>query len=214
NRFTDSSIQGYFGSRILSLAVNTNGELYAAGDGVIYFNGIDWYRYTNQGAGYITIDHENNTWVGCGDYICKLKNNTWQYYQLNHNPGISNFIISACDFDSENTAWVGTLYHGLFKIENDTVVQIDEFSFGQINSLKVQEDKIFIATRDRGLLEYIPGESKLIKYNTTNSDITGNWVQYAYPDHDSIWLIGGDLMLLKDGDFTFYMDKDSTLFTT
>ncbi|MFC2089636.1 T9SS type A sorting domain-containing protein, partial [Bacteroidota bacterium] len=217
SNLNDSSIQGYFGSRILSLAVNSSNELYATGDGVIYYNGNEWYRYTSQnsnlpfsGPSFIVIDNENKPWTNSGEYMCKLENDTFQNFLLPFTLGLSHFEVNECDFDSENNAWIGAA-PGLFKIDNNQVKIIEEFEFERINTIKVMDDSILIGTKSNGMCVYYPDDGKIVEYDTASSGIKSNWVQYLHPDEDSFWIIAGGLMLFMNGHFTEYMDKDSVL---
>lgn len=215
----DSNLRGYLGSIIRSVTVNSAGKVFATGDGLLQYDGNNWQRFTSENSMLpynethcVSVDKNDNVWIGSGEYVCRIVNNTWSVFQLMDASALSYFAVNEIAFDSKNVAWAGTS-HGLFKIENNTVTKIELFPFGEIYSLKVDDnDRIMMATKNQGLVIYFPQNSSVLQYNTVNSNIGNNYIQYIVKGKDnSFWLAAAKLTLFSNDKFTTFTDKDSLL---
>jgi ligand-binding sensor domain-containing protein len=215
------NIQGYLGSIIKSITINETGEVYASGDGLIYYDGYNWHRYTTENSNlpnnevhYVIIDKNYNVWLGSGEYVCCIINNKWNVYQLLDATLLAYFSINEIAFDSKNVAWIGTS-KGLFKIENSIVSKVDTPVLNvEINSIKVDNnDRIMIATKNEGLIVYSSKDNSYIQYNTENSNIPSNYIQYISQASDtSFWIASNQLVNFNNSKFLFFIDKDSLLY--
>lgn len=215
----DSNIQGYLGNIIRSVTVNSAGEVFATGDGLLKYDGTNWQRFTSQNSMLpyndthcVSVDKNDHVWIGSGEYVCRIENNTWSVFQLMDASALSYFAVNEIAFDSKNVAWAGTS-HGLFKIENNIVTKIESFLFGEIFSLKVDaNDRIMIATKSKGLVIYLPQDGSVLQYNTDNSNIGSNYIQHIEKGKDnSFWLTAAKLTLFSNDKFTTFTDKDLVL---
>lgn len=119
-RFTKAN-SGIAGDGVTTIQVDKNNNLWVGGyfDGVSKFNGTGWTVYKSSNAPFdpttncinsLTLDDDNNVWVGlgCGGGLAVLNTTTgnWTKYTTT-NSGLAHHSVSAVTQDNLGKMWMG-----------------------------------------------------------------------------------------------------------
>jgi len=162
---------------IHSIAVDEQDNIWCGGYSLLKFDGTNWTTYmSNQGVGYISIDHSGNKWFGTYGYgIAKFDGTNWTTY-TSDNSGLKDNSVTAMAVDKSGNLWVGT--------SSRTTLQgtgVSEFDGTQWSSYTTNDGLVYrnvtsIAPDNEGNVWFVAGE-------TSNGGISkfdgSGWTSYT-----------------------------------
>jgi hypothetical protein len=96
--------------------------------GVGKFDGTTWKVYDNttsslpdNNINVITVDGNNNIWIGTSNGLSKFDGSTWTNYNTS-NSGLLDNYISAIAIDQYGNKWIGTIQGGLTVFNESGIV--------------------------------------------------------------------------------------------
>ncbi len=133
-----SPLDGMSGRQIQDMLQHSDGTLWFGGDGGLsYYNGIEVRRVEGlQGRRVLALheDGQGRVWAGTTRGLVVVKHDG----RLVEGPReLDAYRIEAIGKDIVGDMWVGTLNHGVFKVDGVRVVRIPELSDTRVSSLLV-----------------------------------------------------------------------------
>lgn len=166
----------------------------------------------------ITELPDSSLYIGTwGGGINILKNGKYTY--LTHNKddihSISGNKITGLYYDKETeTLWIGTWENGLCYMKNGVITRIPYKttgfdSYGASNITKTADGTIWLLGREKGLYSYKDGLFSNHRFKV--DDYAGNNINSLNAVGDKLWMgtYGEGIMLLEDGNFTYFNKKEA-----
>jgi len=227
---------------IAGICIRNGTEVWMATDsGLKMFDGINWMWYdmsnSNLPENYITgicLDQFNNIWIGTENsgLVCFNGVNKWTIFSIEY-PDLYHNSIKHLVCDCENRIW-GILddtevfcfdsgawtYHSL---DNNTGLSrsyVNGMDIDNQSRLWIGLDSMRYGDSSSGGLVFFDGESKWQLYNTDNSPLPCNDVQYLTIDmHNNVWIVTNDnksglgslTTITDDKAFHYYNRRNSSL---
>lgn len=196
-------------NHLKSLAKDKEGNIWVTSKyyGVGKFDGTKWQTYKESNSGIssqqwctaITIDEDNNKWIGCLLALNKFDGKNWQSWTTPSSELANRWLLYALTFDNDNTLWVGAespgFYFGKF---TGTGIQVFNEIHAQVRSIVVDKDNNKWLASQEGLVKF--DGKNFTKYNKDNSDLPSNIVLDAKKDAaGNIWLTSNNYLVKYDG---------------
>ncbi len=233
------------GNKIYSILQDRSGLMWIGGDGLnIYDISLERFKHIKSTKNKINSlsnnkvwafyeDNRKKIWIGTEGGLNRYDPETENFLLFEHNPdnplSLSSNRLSSIIGDRFDNLWIGTLGGGLnyfvpatgqFKVYNSSLKMKNSDGIDYIVSLCLDEDVLWIATYDKGLLKLDLKRQLFDHFEADSSNensIPGNYLSVVFKDSKgNIWLgfWGGGLCLLKEGGkrFIHYLHnrKDST----
>jgi hypothetical protein len=108
------------------MAIDSKGRVWAAAEkgGVLMYDGSEWHTFTvsdglptNEAFG-ITVDKEDNVWVGTWEGVAKYDGRNWSVPYTAEKGTIFNDHVHAIAFDSSGNTWIGHIGRGVSEYSN------------------------------------------------------------------------------------------------
>ncbi len=161
---------GLGGNGVSAIFGDSQGGVWAGGNGVVYFNGLLWRSFSaadGLAAGQVQViaeDTQGRIWIGTQTGLSIW--NGASFFTLNKQFGLPNDDIVALLSDGPRM-WIGTNGGGLFRFENN---QLQVFNVGNIGMLsdvvsmlgKLPDGTLLIGT-DKGLMSFDGSKSTPIE---------------------------------------------------
>ncbi|QGY44072.1 response regulator [Maribellus comscasis] len=155
------------------------------------------------------IERSNgDIWIGtngAGINVLDRKTGKFQFITV-ENTGIngltSNVVVSLFEDHTKNM-WIGTYYGGLNKY-NPKTGEFTIYKHSVSDSTSISDDRIWYVTEDSnqniwigtlggGLNLYDPGNDSFVRYDSENSNLSGNYVNHIASDHQKrLWISTSD----------------------
>ena len=137
----------------------------------------------------MTIDHQNNLWVGTIDGLVYYEIDRAKAARLSNVNGLSGNDISALFVDSKGLVWVGAKRRGLTSI-NDTVftkVDLGVINFTPTSIAEDAKGRLWIGTDAQGVL--IVQNNKVLAQLDVKKGLSNNNVSLVLPDASgNVWI--------------------------
>lgn len=135
-----------------------------------------------------------------GIAICNIKNGEKKITMIGPKLGLPDYIVTSIVDAGKHMYWIGLQDKGFCLFDNESrkvliPAAADDWKYGQINSMLQAQKALWIATADKGLFKYSPGDKKLdsIPKLQTGSNISG----LLQDNQGNIWLSSPDLGLVR-----------------
>lgn len=211
---------GTAGKDINAIAIDKKGNLWAATwkNGVVMFDGKTWHSYTRVSTNYvlpsdetfgITVDDQNNVWVGTLEGVAKFDGTSWGAPYTKENGTLQENPVHAIAFDSAQNIWIGHIRAGIsmFSKDEGKWIYFSTKTGGpggdQIRSIVVRKgegqspESIWFATFDGGVSKYEQG--KWTVYNTTNGLPSNEAHALAIDKYNRVWAATASGVMYFDG---------------
>lgn len=155
----------------------------------------------------IQKDTAGKVWAGTDDGIIILSpnNENLSVSKIKVEDGLPDFIIQSLASDRDGNIWIGMHEYGICYFDSQTQkIRIPEalknWPYGSVNDVLVVGNRLWIATENRGLVEYNMQSGKLINYEFVN-DMNISRLKLLMPDQEgNVWVITGNDIFLSFGD--------------
>jgi len=156
--------------------------------------GNNWSYFPQYNSNYImsiAIGLSGSVWFTTGVSLLKFENNTWTEYNHNNSPLPINDGPWKLVIDSQNNIWMGTNYHGIFKLKSDNITwnhftTVEGLISDQILSLAIDmTGKICIGTAN-GLS--IMDNNTFTSYTTIDGMVNNYVRSLAVDGNNSLWI--------------------------
>ncbi len=111
---------GLSSCNLISLAMDSNGTLWAGGDVVLHFDNDHWTRFSSETgmqqpiALYIDIGPDGNIWIAGSGVSC-YDGTVWTHYSLEDIGAVGDSeTLMPIAVDSDNVVWIGVTGNGVF----------------------------------------------------------------------------------------------------
>jgi ligand-binding sensor domain-containing protein len=136
-----SSNSGLVSNQVTAIAIDSLGnKWFGTSYGLSKFNGAEWTTFnSHNGLGSdfifeITVDHENNVWVGTwGGGVAKYDGTNWMVYNRS-NSGLPENIITAIAVDKQGVKWFGTSTMGVVKFSNEIWTSYNSYNTNMLSN--------------------------------------------------------------------------------
>lgn len=140
-------------------------------------------------------DNDNNLWIGTNNGLNKLNLETNRISRFVHtlaNSSLSHNMVPSICVDKDNNVWIGTNNGlNLYDKSNNIFIRIEAdgiFINNPINKIIKQNDNLYIATQNRGIIIYNHQKNEY-KILDSKSGLPDNFVKTIYIDHnDNLWI--------------------------
>ena len=213
-----TSNSGIGSNTLRDVFIDSNGIIWLATDaGITVFDGTNWTVYNTGNSGLpsnnvkcITEDQAGNKWISLAwNGVVKFTGNAWISYNHN-NSGLPIGGITEITIDANDNKWFGTEISGLVKFDdvNWTIYDTSnsEIFSNEVRLTLVDENGVMwvgmgttdqgICTDENGGLQKFDGTT-WIKYNTANSGLPDDIVNYITVENNEVKWVGTDQGLTK-----------------
>ena len=184
--------------------------------GLLKFDGQTWYSYDTSNSeiptntvGSIGIDNNDKIWIGpANDYDSYNKNRVasfdgtqWKIYDSEECLVEESFVYDIIA-DHQNNIWCGhtknvSMFDG--SVWSSVITDKNITYLGALNIKEDNKNNIWIASNGHGVFKF--DGTNTINYNTTNSDLSSDYIYSLITDEKgNIWLGFGDGILRFDGE--------------
>jgi hypothetical protein len=165
------------GQNINAIATDQTGKLWIATEknGLASYDGKEWQHYSTENGlpsneiYGLTLDQQNNLWVGTWEGVAKFDGRTWSVPYTVHNATLFNNHVHTILFDHAGNIWVGHIEKGISKYNqaDGTWINITSTPSGlggnRIRSMALRkepstnQESIWVATQDGGVSKFENG---------------------------------------------------------
>jgi ligand-binding sensor domain-containing protein len=204
-------------NHLRSLAKDKDGNIWVTAQyyGVGRFDGTDCIVYKDSNSELpmslnctsITIDNDDNVWVGTHMYLNKFDGENWESWTTPNSIFDGQWAIYDLKFDNEGILWLGgeSLMSGFYfaKFTGSEIQKIDGIRKPVLSIAFDGENNKWLGTAT-GLVKY--DGTDFITYNTNNSTLPDNNIYDIKKDASgNLWLASGRYLVKFDGtNFTVY----------
>lgn len=160
----------------------------------------DDYIYT------MIIDRQDKIWAGTdnGINIIDLKNTGNPISTITVEDGLPDFIIQNLAIDSNGLIWIGTHDSGVCYYDprqNSFIIppNMEDWAYGPVRDILLMNDRIWIATDSRGIIDYTKTTKKIKNYQKCNNIDLARINHFLYDNEGNIWLSSNSEVYLSFG---------------
>ena len=204
--------QAFFDNR-QNLWVATSGQGVACITNLA-FSFFDELNPISNNATAILSDDNSEYWIAGIGTIIRIKTNEAKKMILGRANGLPIETITALAMDAAGNLFIGTEKSGLYKLPENAknVSQFyheDNSLSNNIQKIVIDEEKIWLATRNGVLIIDMKTGKKIEHYTTFNGGLPHNWIKDIFKDSKNrIWIAtnGNALIDIKNHDKLFLHD--------
>ena len=168
----------------------------------------------------MVIDDRDNIWAGTdnGINIIELKNNDPLISTLTVEDGLPDFIIKDLTIDKNGFIWIGThdsgvCYYDPLNNSFTTPANLENWVYGPVNDILLMTDRIWIATDNKGIIDYSLSTKQLNLYEKCSNIDLSRIKQLLYDKEGNILLSSNTKICLSFGSRLEFLYQCNTVKT-
>lgn len=196
--FTGKNIPALSYTSCYSIAFDKNNVLWAAGDGLIRYDGKVWEKIDLESiTGYdlyirsISIAPDNTLWLAAAGKLISFDGTNWKIHDSSNNPVIENQNMLSVYADKTGKVWASSIMGGLYCFENKEWKKVSRNSSEdwrlRVNDMAFDGNNYWLATYDSGLIKY--DGSVFTNIRPDSIELPSNQIRALGIDqNDTLWL--------------------------